>query len=219
MRQILSAFVAVIALLGAVTPAHAITTVQATMQKFDIQEAVSLAMRLTQHRIEADLSTSLQSYHPMSPTLVETITDVKQLRAQIIAAQNAAQITHDEIATQLSAADATTAVGALSASVASALATTNLAQPAVFAVPNSDYRIAVFNPSSQNLAKAVSTTQTASCKVASYATSAFSAASPQFVTSAGSAGQKNTLSIAGFVLGIIPVAMQCADDHSAKPNS
>jgi len=37
------------------------------------------------------------------------------------------------------------------------------------------------------------------CKVLSYATSAYSAASPQFVSAAGSTGQKNTLSIAGFV--------------------
>ncbi len=197
-----------------VCPASAISPGDRALQTFDIHQSVSLALGLTQRAVQARLTTQLAFYHPMSVAAVNATTDVKTLRSQLLAAQQAAEISRDTVAT-LTTDQANTALSQLSAGLALAL-TAPTTKAAIFSVPNSTNVIAVFDPNNQGTAPAVSPAKSNTCKVMSYITSAYSTGSPQFVTSAGSTGQKNTLSIAGFALGIIPIALACADDHSTK---
>jgi|GEM_PF-6083845 hypothetical protein len=52
------------------------------------------------------------------------------------------------------------------------------------------------------------------CGALQFLIAGYSAASPQFVSSAGSVGQKNTLSIIGGSVGVIPIALLCTQPHA-----
>jgi hypothetical protein len=64
-----------------------------------------------------------------------------------------------------------------------------------------------------------SVAQTILCNISTFLVSGYAAASPQFVSAAGSPGQKNTLTIVGASLGIIPIALSCSQQHGNAGNT
>jgi hypothetical protein len=214
MNRVRSFIILAALIASTVSPVSAVQTSERALQAFDNRQAASLAIRLLQDSMTKDLDARLVAYHPLSTAAVNDMKDVGALRSQVIAAQNAERLSREAIAT-MSDAEAASAAAQVSAAIVGALRSPGPASVTV-AVPGADSGkvVSVYSTTIQGLAKAVTPTTSGVCKVLSYATSAYSAASPQFVSAAGSTGQKNTLSIAGFVLGIFPVAMQCSDDHA-----
>jgi len=202
-----------------ISKAFANSTADWVAQKFEIQQAIRVALLVRAHGIEQALNSKLASYHPLPFATINRMTDVNALRLQVIAAQQAAQTERDLIAANLTPAQVQANVlnSSLTNALATAITAPQLPQPFTYGVGGTRV-LAVYDSTSTGTAPAVSPTISTACNVMSYVTGAFGTGGPQFISSTGqTTGQKNTLSIVGFALGIVPIAMNCTKDHSTTP--
>jgi hypothetical protein len=198
------------------------STLDGAIGRLQFEQTLRVALLVRFHSIEQSLNERLNSYHPLSLEAIGKMNDVTQLRAKLIEAQGAAQETRDVVAANLSATDVANKLS--SSAVTSALATAisnpqPLTQPFIYSVGGTRV-LAVYDTTTTGSAPAVSPALSTACNVMTYITGAFGTAGPQFISTSGqTTGQKNTLSIIGFGLGIVPIAMNCTKDHSTTPNA
>jgi hypothetical protein len=184
--------------------------------RLEIEQAVQLALAIKARNVERTLNEDLADYQPLPEATINQMSDIKQLRSRLIAAQDAAATARNVVASTLSPDSAKSLIQAapLSESLATSLTQPDLSKPFEYNIGGTRV-LAVYDTTNTGLAPATSPSTSTVCNVMSYVTGAFGASGPQFISSTGeTTGQKNTLSIIGFALGIVPIAMNCTAEHS-----
>ena len=185
------------------------------ISKFNLQNAVNIALFIREHAIQRDLTQKLAFYHALSPGEVNSMTDLQALRAQVLAAQDAARISSETVATILTPDATTQLLNQLSPALVPAIRTDRLASPVAVNLGGTRWMM-IYDETTGGGAPAVSPATETTCSVFQYVTGIYGTAGPSSLTTTASTGQKNFLAGVGFVLGLVPVVMHCSKDHSTQ---